>query len=75
MTDLDVQVSRLDVENGDILTLRTRHTLTRDQADALHDEVSRLARRHGVRDVSVLVLDNCTDLAVEVQRPSRLVTR
>ena len=68
MTDLDVQVSRLDVENGDILTLRTRHVLTRDQADELHDEVARLARRHGVRDVSVLVLDNCSDLSVEPVR-------
>lgn len=64
---LDLQVRRLDVESGDILVVRTAKTLTREQADLAHDTVAKLAARHGIRDVSVLVLDACTDLTV--QRP------
>lgn len=65
MTDLDLQVGRLDVENGDILVVRTRHVLTSAQAEKIHDTLERLVRRHGVRDVSVLVFDNNSDLTVE----------
>ena len=67
MDDLELQVKRLDVESGDILVVRTARTLTRAEADAVDAMVSQLGRRHGVRDVSVIVLDNCSDLTV--QRP------
>ena len=70
---LDLQVKRLDVESGDILVVRTAKKLTRTEADAIDAQVSQLARRHGVRDVSVLVLDNATDLTVE--RPGPVDTR
>lgn len=65
MTDLDLQVRRLDVENGDILVVQTRQVLTPAQAEKAHEDVAALARRHGVRDVSVVVFDNCADLTVE----------
>lgn len=65
MTDLDLQVGRLDVENGDILVVRTRQILTTAQADRIHNDVALLARRHGVVGVSVVVFDNCADLTVE----------
>lgn len=69
---LDLQVKRLDVEHGDMLVLTTAKKLTQAQADAAHDLVAQLARRHGVRDVSVLVLDNCSDLTVERrERPAK----
>ncbi|TXM65737.1 hypothetical protein [Methylobacterium sp. WL120] len=71
--NLDLQVKRLDVESGDILVVRTAKKLTRVEADAIDAQVSQLARRHGVRDVSVMVLDNATDLTVE--RPGPVDTR
>lgn len=73
LADLDLQVKRLDVESGDILVVRTAKKLTAAQADAIDAQVSQLARRHGVRDVSVVVLDNATDLTVE--RPGPIDTR
>ena len=73
VTNLDLQVKRLDVESGDILVVRTAKKLTRAEADAIDAQVSQLARRHGVRDVSVIVLDNATDLTVE--RPGAVDTR
>ena len=73
VSDLDLQVKRLDVESGDILVVRTAKKLTQAQADAIDAQVSQLARRHGVRDVSVMVLDNATDLTVE--RPGPVDTR
>lgn len=73
MDDLDLQMKRLDVESGDILVVRTAKKLTRAEADAIDAQVSQLARRHGVRDVSVIVLDNASDLTVE--RPGAVDTR
>ncbi|WP_375455730.1 hypothetical protein [uncultured Methylobacterium sp.] len=73
LDDLGLQVKRLDVEHGDILVVRTAKTLTRAEANAVEAMVSGLARRHGVRDVSVMVLDARTDLTVE--RPGAADTR
>lgn len=71
--DLDRQLSRLDVENGDILVLRTAKKLSAATAEKWQDELLELCSAHGVRDVSVLVLDDCTDLTIE--RPQRVDTR
>ena len=71
--DLAPQLKRLDVESGDILVLRTRRKLSEAIVEKWQDELLRLCRAHGARDVSVLVLDDCTDLTIE--RPARHDTR
>ncbi|WP_289015719.1 hypothetical protein [uncultured Methylobacterium sp.] len=68
MTNIALQLRRLDVENGDILVLRTPEKPTRETADTWHDQVQQAVREQGLRDVTCIVLDNCTDLSVE--RPS-----
>lgn len=65
---IEAQVTRLDVEDNDILVLRTAEKLSQEKADAFHDQVLELAQRHGVKGVTVVVLDGCTDLTIE--RPS-----
>ena len=62
---IDRQLTRLDVEGGDILVLRTRHKLRPELAAEWQEELKALCRSQGVRDVSVVVLDNCTSLTVE----------
>lgn len=71
--DLDRQLSRVDVENGDILVLRTAKKLSTATAEKWQDELLELCAAHGVRDVSIIVLDDCTDLTIE--RPQRADTR
>ena len=71
--EIDRQLARLDVESGDILVLRTRCKLQPATAARWQDELLALCRSHGVRDVSVLVLDDCTDLSIE--RPKHADTR
>ena len=71
--EIDRQLSHLDVESGDILVLRTRQKLQAATAEKWQDELLELCRAHGVRDVSVLVLDDCTDLTIE--RPRHADTR
>ena len=67
--EIDRQLSRLDVEQGDILVLRTRQRLQPATAARWQDELINLCREQGIRGISVLVLDDCTDLTVE--RPKR----
>ena len=63
--DIDRQLARLDVESGDILVLSTRAKLQPATAARWQDELIALCRSQGVRNVTVLVLDDCTDLTVE----------
>ena len=65
---LAIEVKRLDVENNDILIVRTAEKLSPEKAADFHDRVLELAQRHGVKGVTVVVLDGCTDLTIE--RPS-----
>ena len=70
--EIDRQLDRLEVRHGDILVLRTRQLLQPDTATKWQDELIRMCRDQGVRDVTVLILDNATELTVE--RPAtRLV--
>lgn len=70
--DMDRQLDRLEVRHGDILVLRTRQKLQPATAAKWQDELIGLCAAAGVRDVTVLVLDNATELKVE--RPAtRLV--
>lgn len=69
MTDIALQIRRLEVENGDILVVRTPGKLTREKSDAWHAEVQQLVREQGLRDVTCMVLDGCTDLTVERPTP------
>ncbi|MBE7201419.1 MAG: hypothetical protein INR70_26950 [Parafilimonas terrae] len=70
--EIDRQLDRLEVRHGDILVLRTRQKLQPETAAKWQDELIRMCRDIGVRDVTVLVLDNATELTVE--RPqTRLV--
>lgn len=70
--EIDRQLDRLEVRHGDILVLRTREKLQAATAEKWQDELIRMCRDAGVRDVTVLVLDNATELTVE--RPAtRLV--
>ncbi|QGY05500.1 hypothetical protein MMSR116_29115 [Methylobacterium mesophilicum SR1.6/6] len=70
--EIDRQLDRLEVRHGDILVLRTRQKLQLETAAKWQDDLIRMCRDAGVRDVTVLVLDNATELSVE--RPAtRLV--
>ena len=69
--DLGLQVKRLDVENGDILVVRSKSRLAPVRAAEIHDQVAALASRHGIRDVTVMVLDDCSDLSVERPGPAQ----
>ena len=62
---IDRQLTELDVENGCILVLRTRQKLRPEMAAEWQEELKALCRSQGVRDVSVVVLDNCSSLTVE----------
>jgi hypothetical protein len=69
---LDRQLDRLEVRHGDILVLRTRRKLPAATVTKWQDDLIRMCRDAGVTDVTVLVLDDCTELTVE--RPAtRLV--
>lgn len=70
---MDRQLSRLDVESGDTLIIRTRSKLQAETAARWQDELQELCRSKGCRDVIVIVLDDCTDLTVE--RPQQADTR
>jgi hypothetical protein len=70
---IDRQLTRLDVENGDILVLRTCQKLRPEMAAEWQSELQALCRSHGARDVTVVVLDDCSDLTVE--RPEKPDTR
>jgi hypothetical protein len=70
--EIDRQLERLEVRHGDILVLRTRQKLQPATAARWQDELIGMCCDAGIRDVTVLVLDNATDLTVE--RPNtRLV--
>ena len=70
--EIDRQLDRLEVQHGDILVLRTRQKLQPATAAKWQDELIDLCEAAGVRDVTILVLDNATELTVE--RPAtRLV--
>ena len=69
----EFDLKRLDVEDGDVLVFRTRSKLTPDQAERIADRIDRHAQRHGFHDVRTIVLDDCSDLAIE--RPARADTR
>jgi len=70
--EIDRQLDRLEVRQGDILVLRTRQLLQPATAKKWQDDLIRMCEASGVRDVTVLVLDNATELTVE--RPAtRLV--
>ena len=69
----EFELKRLDVEDGDVLVYRTRSKLTPDQAERIADRIDRHAQRHGFHDVRTIVLDDCSDLAIE--RPARADTR
>ena len=62
---VEAQVSRLDVEDGDILVVRTRRKVSEATAAKWQGGLERLVRAAGVKDVSILVLDDCTDITVE----------
>lgn len=66
------QVSRLDIEDGDILTVRTRAKLTAEKAARYQRELLELCRSQGFRHVSVIILDDCSDLTIE--RPRKAPT-
>lgn len=63
--DLELQVKRLDIEEHDILVLRTAKKLTEDEAHAAAEMVEAIAARTGFRNVTPLILDNCSDLSIE----------
>ena len=70
--DLDRQLDRLEVRHGDILVLRTSQKLQPATAARWQDELITMCAAAGVRDVTVLVLDNAAELTIE--RPAtRLV--
>ena len=71
--DFAPQLARLDLQEGDIVTVRTRSKLDADKAARWQDGLEKLIRAQGWRDVGVLILDDCTDLSVE--RPTRPDTR
>lgn len=59
------QLGRLDLQEGDIVTVRTRSKLDADKAKRWQDGLEKLIRAQGWRDVGVLILDDCTDLTVD----------
>lgn len=63
--DLELQVKRLDIEEHDVLVLRTPKKLTEDEAHAASEMIEEIAARSGYRYVTALVLDNCSDLSIE----------
>ena len=63
--DLAPQLARLDVEDNDILVVRTRRKVSEATAAKWQDGLERLVRAAGVKGVSILVLDDCTDITVE----------
>ena len=68
----EAQLARLDLQEGDIVTVRTRSKLDADKANRWQDGLEKLVRAQGWRNVGVLILDDCTDIAVD--RPAtRLV--
>lgn len=69
---LDLQLGRLDIEDGDILTVRTRAKLTAEKAARYQRELLELCRSQGFRHVSVIILDDCSDLTIE--RPKKAPT-
>ncbi|MCJ2021078.1 hypothetical protein MKK84_27260, partial [Methylobacterium sp. E-065] len=70
--DMERQLDRLEVRHGDILVLRTTQKLQSATAKKWQDDLIRMCAAAGVRDVTVLVLDNAAELTVE--RPAtRLV--
>ncbi|MBE7202011.1 MAG: hypothetical protein INR70_29980 [Parafilimonas terrae] len=70
--DMALQLHRLDLRHGDILVIRTSEKLQPATAEKWQDELIRLCEASGFRDVTVLVLDNATEITVE--RPeTRLV--
>lgn len=70
--DIARQLDRLEVRHGDILVLRTSQKLQPATAARWQDELIGMCAASGVQDVTVLVLDNATELTVE--RPNtRLV--
>lgn len=70
--EIDRQLDRLEVRHGDILVIRTSEKLQPATAEKWQDELIDMCRDAGVTDVTVLILDNATELTVE--RPeTRLV--
>jgi hypothetical protein len=68
--DFAPQLARLDLQEGDIVTVRTRSKLDADKAKRWQDGLEKLIRAQGWRDVGVLILDDCTEIAVDrVARP------
>lgn len=71
--DFAPQLARLDLQEGDIVTVRTRAKLDPAKAARWQDGLEKLVRAQGWRDVRVIILDDCTDVSIE--RPARLDTR
>lgn len=71
-TDFSAQLARLDIEDGDILTVRTRAKLTAEKATRYQRELLELCRSQGFQHVSVIILDDCSDLTIE--RPRKAPT-
>ncbi|WP_267355653.1 MULTISPECIES: hypothetical protein [unclassified Methylobacterium] len=70
--EMDRQLDRLEVRHGDILVLRTSQKLQPETATRWQDDLIRMCAAAGVRDVTVVVLDNAAELSIE--RPAtRLV--
>lgn len=70
--EIDRQLDRLEVRHGDILVLRTSQRLQPATARKWQDDLICMCAAAGVRDVTVLVLDNAAELSIE--RPAtRLV--
>jgi len=70
--EIDRQLNRLEVRHGDILVIRTSEKLQPATAEKWQDELISMCEDAGVRDVTVLILDNATEITVK--RPdTRLV--
>lgn len=62
--EIDRQLDRLEVRHGDILVIRTSEKLQPATAEKWQDDLIRMCEASGVRDVTVLVLDNATELTI-----------
>ncbi|MCJ2102441.1 hypothetical protein [Methylobacterium sp. E-046] len=62
--EIDRQLDRLEVRHGDILVIRTSEKLQPATAEKWQDELIRMCSKAGVTDVTVLILDNATEISV-----------
>ena len=71
--EIDRQLSRLDLEENDLVVVRTRSKLSVEKSACWQDGLEKLIRAQGWRNIGVLILDDCTDIVVE--RAARPDTR